>query len=207
MNATGDVLIVAKTHAYGGACVGGLDLTCGRSVRLLRSGHRMQRIDTRYEVGQIWTLTYNVCKELVAPHLEDVEVLRGTLKQECPDCRAMVLEREKVCTGSPDDLYDGQLDVTTAGRGFLSRRMEIPQYSVQFWCPECALRLDEDEHGQNYYTYTGRSRVAELRYVGFARPMQVIPDHALVRVSLATWWRPDGSRIEERCYLQLSGWF
>ena len=47
-----------------------------------------------------------------------------------------------------------------------------------------------------------------MPYVGFADPIERIPKGALVRVSLARWWRPDDAPdMEERCYLQLSGWF
>ena len=40
-------------------------------------------------------------------------------------------------------------------------------------------------------------------------PIKVIPAGTLVRVSLARWWRPEDSEpnFEERCYLQLSGWY
>jgi len=33
-----------------------------------------------------------------------------------------------------------------------------------------------------------------------------IPADTLLRVSLARWWDNEG-RHEERCYLQLSGWY
>ncbi len=47
-----------------------------------------------------------------------------------------------------------------------------------------------------------------LAFVGFQEPIAVIPAGALVRVSLAHWWRPDGDETAElRCYVQLSGWF
>ena len=45
-------------------------------------------------------------------------------------------------------------------------------------------------------------------FVGFQEPLAEIPAGALVRISLAHWWRPrDHPEEEERCYLQLSGWF
>ncbi len=45
-------------------------------------------------------------------------------------------------------------------------------------------------------------------FVGFQEPLAEIPAGAVVRISLAHWWRPrDHPEEEERCYLQLSGWF
>ena len=48
-----------------------------------------------------------------------------------------------------------------------------------------------------------------LKYVGEESPIKVIPAGTLVRLSLARWWRPEDSEpnFEERCYLQLSGWY
>ena len=48
-----------------------------------------------------------------------------------------------------------------------------------------------------------------LKYVGEESPIKVIPAGTLVRLSLARWWRPEKSEpnFEERCYLQLSGWY
>lgn len=48
-----------------------------------------------------------------------------------------------------------------------------------------------------------------IPYVGFEPAVDLIPKGTLVRVSLARWWRPHDSPpdMEERCYLQLSGWY
>ena len=47
-----------------------------------------------------------------------------------------------------------------------------------------------------------------LTFVGFQEPIETIPAGALVRVSLAHWWRPEDDQTGElRCYVQLSGWF
>ena len=44
--------------------------------------------------------------------------------------------------------------------------------------------------------------------MGFQEPVGTIPAGALVRLSLAHWWRPAGDDDGEyRCYVQLSGWF
>lgn len=55
-------------------------------------------------------------------------------------------------------------------------------------------------------TLGGRPAMFSIKYVGFAEPINKIPAGTLVRVSLARWWRPTETS-EERCYLQLSGWY
>ena len=52
----------------------------------------------------------------------------------------------------------------------------------------------------------GRRARYNIPYVGCAEAIDLIPAGTLVRVSLARWWRPEGMN-EERCYLQLSGWY
>jgi ATP-dependent DNA helicase RecQ len=47
-----------------------------------------------------------------------------------------------------------------------------------------------------------------LTFVGFQEPIPEIPAGALLRVSLAHRWRPaDRPEEEDRCFVQLSGWF
>ena len=62
-----------------------------------------------------------------------------------------------------------------------------------------------------YYTliYETSSRPsAQLRipFVGCADPIPEIPAEALIRVSLARWWKKTEEE-EKKCYLQLSGWY
>lgn len=41
---------------------------------------------------------------------------------------------------------------------------------------------------------------------GFQTPLDYIPQGTVLRMSLANWWKK-GDSDEERCYLQLSGWY
>lgn len=45
-----------------------------------------------------------------------------------------------------------------------------------------------------------------IKFVGYQDPVDVIPSDTIIRLSLANWWNGDGSG-ENRCYLQLSGWY
>ncbi len=47
-----------------------------------------------------------------------------------------------------------------------------------------------------------------IPYVGLKEnPPEIIPQGTLLRLSLAHWWTPEDADTEERCYLQLSGWY
>ncbi len=68
------------------------------------------------------------------------------------------------------------------------------------------LRLSVDGGG-SYYHHVAGYEDRRLKYVGAERAIPVIPAGTLIRVSLARWWAPEGSEMEERCYVQLSGWY
>lgn len=45
-----------------------------------------------------------------------------------------------------------------------------------------------------------------IPYVGLGDTPGIIPEDTLIRLSLAHWWNKDGE-TEERCYLQVSGFY
>ncbi|MFH1320564.1 MAG: hypothetical protein ABII90_07920 [Bacteroidota bacterium] len=63
--------------------------------------------------------------------------------------------------------------------------------------------MRKDYNDKVRYSYPIRWR--NISYVGFQNPVDKIPAGTLVRISLARWWSPNED--EERCYLQLSGWY
>ena len=94
---------------------------------------------------------------------------------------------------------------TANGNGYISRAMGVPKYSTWFWIPDKDLTLRDDG---KHYDYPAPYFQKGMSYVGEPVAIPVIPAGTLVRLSLARWWRPpDVDDLEERCYLQLSGWF
>jgi hypothetical protein len=93
---------------------------------------------------------------------------------------------------------------TSNGSGYISKAGGLPNRSTGYWVPDKPLTLEGDR-----YTYPAFAGVRRMSYVGFAPTIATIPAGTLVRVSLARWWRPQDAddSLEERCYLQLSGWF
>lgn len=199
------VLIVSKTHMSNAVCVGGLTADTYRNIRLLREGGWNQRVDTNYEVGDIWELTFTPRSEVRPPHVEDVIVSHGEHLGRAKDIKQSLLNRVQVWQGGPSTLYDGFLRFTSNGGGYISALSAIPQQSVGFWIPDKALLKREDDKGKVRYHLA--SHDLKISYVGFAEPIDTLPAGTLLRVSLARWWRPTDSEVEERCYLQLSGWY
>lgn len=111
--------------------------------------------------------------------------------------------------GSVENLFDGYLQFAEAGSAFIAKATGVPQYSTGFWQPDQPLCMSI-MRGKIRFRYESASLAVTIPYVGLAPHMpHVIPAGSLIRVSLARWWRPADSQEmqEERCYLQLSGWF
>jgi len=204
-----DVIIVAKTHMSNAACVGGV-LANGRLVRLLNEYGYNQDSDSDLEVGEVYTITFNERDYNRPPHVEDILVTSMSYKFTFSSIQRMVdYLQEKlnvtIWRGSPDNLFDGKLQWTNNGSGYISENGEVPNCSVGFWIPDRNLtkRIFYEKVRYNYPNVNGwRS----FPYVGFNEPIDTIPSGTLVRVSLARWWDRNGE-TEDRCSLQLSGWY
>lgn len=212
-----NVIIVAKTHMSNSACVGGV-LASGRLVRLLNSKGYNQESDTSLEVGDVYAITFSERKSKRPPHVEDILVDTFEYKFTYSSIQKMVDElthllKVKIWNGGPETLFDGSLQWTRSGSGFISESGEIPENSVGFWVSNKPLAR-HDYEGRVKYQYPPvqkivfGNRISEWRsipFVGFQVPVDIIPAGTLVRVSLARWWSP--GEDPERCYLQLSGWY
>ncbi len=203
-----NALIVAKTHLTGGVCVGALAEN-GRFLRLMDEKGAHQPFDCPYEVNQVWDLTVRKAHKIKPPHLEDVKVLHKEYKRTLTYGRTMhqVLKKchVKIWEGNPDVLFDGCLSWTAKGSGYISRDGTIPEHSVGFWISDNDL-TKYNVFEKVRYRYLIPSGLRSLPYVGFENPAHVIPSGTLLRVSLARWWDKEGEK-EERCSLQLSGWY
>lgn len=211
------VLIVSKTRmANDKVCVGGVDLEQKRSVRLMNADGRHGRVsECPYEIFDVWELDYINSNQRPAPHVEDVNVIRrkkkGVLKNELRqvDTLIQILRRCNISVfkGSLFSAFDGKLKSTQYGTLFINED-DVPSYSTCFWiCDKDVCR--SDFQGRQRYNYNGGSRQwgYNISYVGLTDAVDIIPQGSLIRLSLAHWWSPDNSDDEERCYLQLSGYF
>jgi hypothetical protein len=201
------VVIVAKTRIHDRACVGGLALDDNKGLRLLESNGAHQSADTAYEVGQVWELDFRPSSHVRPPHVEDVLVTKMRLMGRVIDLPACILGRISPWRGAPNQTFEDLVRPTHNGSGYVNDIMGVPSMSTGFWLPDRPLAQEVSE-GKLYYRYPCDKGVRLLRYVGFISPAKCIPTGTLVRLSLARWWRPDGAYdVEERCYLQMSGWY
>lgn len=199
-------LIVSRTKMGGSdRCIGALAVD-NQPLRLLNEGGGHQNTASPFQIGQIWELAWTRPADVVRPHVEDVSVTRSNLLHTQSDLLAHLLGRIQPWEGGLEHLFDGLLGFTAKGNGYIGRRIGLPGRSTGFWLPDRNLLLRDDGKHFDYRSEVGVIR--GLAYVGEMVALKVIPAGTLVRVSLARWWRPsDAPDAEERCYLQLSGWY
>ncbi len=201
------ILIVAKTRRGAGACVGGITAE-GHSVRLIASdAGRNERAGLEYEVGEVWEVDSAPDPDIVPPHVENIIVVRAHRLRRSQRVAETIHRFMPPLVGGPEKLFGGFTQATAAGGLYIAERTGLPHRSTMFWVPDQALRLD-CEGKRLRYRYPTSDGGRTLTYVGFQEPVPEIPSGALLRVSLAHWWRPKERPAEElRCFVQLSGWF
>jgi hypothetical protein len=205
------VVIVAKTHSYENLwCVGALALSSNRSLRLLTRLGAHQPHDTPLEVGQIWEMSWRREYSIQPPHVEDVRVLEQRYIGLQTALRETLQRRVQIWSGSPANLYDRRI-VLNGTSAYICKSAGLPGRSTGFWLPDQPLIL-RSTSGKPYYSieYELSSNPSPLTlripYVGGEKPLEQIPTQALIRVSLARWWKKYEEE-EKKCYLQLSGWY
>jgi hypothetical protein len=206
------VLIVAKTRMRNEkVCVGGIDLDKLMSVRLLdRNGFHESKWDCPYEIRDIWDIEYSHNPRPL-PHSEDVRVIQrikdGTLKQEFSILDILRKINFKIYAGHIRETFEGKLDCINSKVLFISKE-NVPQNSTCFWI--CDREIQRSDYiNKIRYNYNDEINWGyNVSYVGLKEdPEQIIPENTLIRLSLADWWSPPDLQVEERCYLQLSGWY
>ena len=201
------VLIVAKTHQGNGACIGGITFE-GQSVRLIAADAATnEHVGLEYQAGDVWEVAATPAEHVTPPHVENMIVSAKRRLGAMPHCIPFIEQRMPPRIGEPTLLYEGLTQVSSSGALFITERTGIPPYSTVFWRPDQPLTRVEDGKRIRYrYPTPGCDKT--LVFVGFQEPLELLPTGALLRVSLAHWWRPpDAANAELRCYIQLSGWF
>lgn len=208
------VLILSKTKMQEDrVCVGGVDLDNRCSIRLLdRNGHHETINKCPYELLSIWEVEYTQMHRRPAPHLEDVKVTRRR------DTKNVVSPTEllklpnyniRIYNNSPiQETFAGKLLSTDGGSFYISRELGVPNFSTCFWvCDKTLTKSRRTNSNKVKFTYRDDEDWFQITYVGVEKAPERIPKGSLVRLSLAHWWSPEDSDTEERCYLQLSGFF
>jgi hypothetical protein len=209
----GKVLILSKTKmAQGKTCVGGIDITNNRSVRL--NPHELS-VNCPYNIKEVWDITYNILSDRGEPHCyEDVTVvkrkLRETFNSNTDSLIQLIRDNTSVHLYKCSLLmtFGGMLKNTINGTCYIDKQM-IPNHSTCFWiCDRNIVRKDYNNKIRYNYNDGTLKWGFNIPFVGLeANPINIIPIGSLIRLSLAHWWTPQDSEDDLRCYLQLSGYF
>ena len=113
-----------------------------------------------------------------------------------------------------DTPFDGCLQSDgNSDKVFISRKGGIPTCSTGYWLTTLPLTRTS-AFNKTYYTIQSVVHKGSdyyratfvIAYVGFAEPLPEIPANTLIRVSMCRWFKRE-EYSEERCYLQISGWY
>lgn len=196
------VLIVSKTRMANGVCVGGINESSGELIRLHNERGGNLTADAPYEIGDRWNMLEKTAWNVrPAPHVEDKQVIPVKKIENVGISGIVDYIRNhnlgnRLYSGSLNGIFDGCLQ----SRIYVTRDC-IPDFSTQFWIPDDALN-HVASFGKDYYAYRG----IRIKYVGLQSIVENIPVGTIVRISLANWYN-NGDWPEERCYLQISGWY
>jgi ATP-dependent DNA helicase RecQ len=200
------VLIVARTRQGCGACIGGITFD-GRSVRLIAADAAFnERAGLEYQVGEVWEVDARPAESLIPPHVENVVVRAKRRLASMYTPERFIEQHMPPADGGHELLFDGLLRACDGGALYIADG-GVPSCSTMFWRPDQPLaRVEEGKRIRFRYPTSDGGRT--LVFVGFQDPPERIPAGALLRVSLAHWWRPENRPdVELRCYAQLSGWY
>lgn len=199
------VLIVSRTQMQNGVCVGGIVESTCELIRLHNERGGNLSSDAPYEIGDRWEMFVEKAWNVRAiPHIEDKQTtpIRKIENIGIAGVIDFIESHDLGCRltiGCLSEAFEGCLRLNGT-KNYINRE-DIPSFSTQFWIADRELvhRIQFEKH----YYYYGNVR---LKFVGYQEHVDVIPAGTIIRLSLANWWSGDGSG-EDRCYLQLSGWY
>jgi hypothetical protein len=181
-----------------------LDVDSAKSVRLLRRDGTNLFEDHPIEVGELWDVSCTSRDPVIPPHVEDVLVKSGKSVAVVPSLKQAIIDLVDPWTGDVRGIFEGQLQTTRHGKGYIGHERPLPSCSTGFWRSDVELRRGQSTGGERYWFPEG-GFISSVKYVGMEDAVDVIPHGSLVRFSLARWLAFVDT--PERCYLQLSGWY
>ena len=204
-----EVLILSKTK-YGPTqvCVGGICVGNKQFIRLLNQGGYYQPVDTQFNIGDIWDISFTLDMANREPHNEDVTIHSYKFVRKIYPLESYIKNiGVSIWRNNIANIFEGKILWQGNGKGYFSENINnYPSHSVGFWISDIDLIHQKLGH-QDFYIYQNNGISRQIVYKGNQDILQVIPKGRLIRLSLAKWWKPQDSDIEARCYLQLSGWY
>jgi hypothetical protein len=203
-----EVLIVSKTFMGSTFCVGGLVFENDRYVRLLDQNGFNQPLYSDFEIGDIWDIDFTDRETLDPPHVEDVIVSKKTRVDRIDEMSGFLISRRVIdWHGHIDALFDGLLNWTKSGAGYIPEHGGMPAKSVGFWI------ADKDLFRVNFekvrFRYPNGPDQRSVRFVGSQESVPRVAAGTVIRVSLSRIFPSQDSKITSPrgYYLQLSGWY
>lgn len=204
-----EVLILSKTK-YGTTqvCVGGICINNKQFVRLLNQGGYYQPADTKFNIGDIWDVSFTSVTSKREPHNEDVTIHSYKFIRKIYPLETYIKNMGvSIWKNNVANIFEGKILWQGNGKGYFSENIKnYPSHSVGFWISDVDLKHQKVGH-QDFYIYQNNGISRQIVYKGNQSILPIIPKGRLIRLSLAKWWKPEDSNIEARCYLQLSGWY
>jgi hypothetical protein len=127
--------------------------------------------DSPFRIGDEWDISCSPCGPRRAPHVEDVTVSKATKRGDVGSLAKYILKRATPWKGTIDKLFEGKIQFTRNGAGFISQS-RVPAGATGFWLPSYDLHLDHDERNKAGY-YPEHSHL-HLSYVGLEDTTDVI---------------------------------
>jgi hypothetical protein len=202
-----EVLIVAKTHMKNAACVGGLEVSTRKNLRLLNNNGDNQPANTDFQVGQIWDIEYSLRDNIILPHSEDVIISKKRYLRTQSNLSSFLKNNAIVWSGDQSSIFENKVQFGIGKSGYVTNIVGLPFQSVGFWLPDQDLELTILDDQKHFFYFGDHGNICAFPYVGYAPTIDKIKKGTLVRVSLARWWKPSPAIQEMRCYCQLSGWY
>ena len=204
-----EVLILSKTQ-YGPTqvCIGAICINSNQFIRLLNPGGFYQPANTPFNIGDIWEINFSINQNRREPHNEDVTINNSTFIKKIYPLETYIKNLGvPIWINNVTNIFEGKILWQNNGKGYFSENIKnYPSHSVGFWIPDADLR-HQTIGNQEFYIYQNNGITRQILYKGNQNILPIIPKGRLIRLSLAKWWKPTDSNVEERCYLQLSGWY
>lgn len=199
------VLIVSKTQMQHGVCVGAINEDNSELIRLHNEKGGNLNGNAPYEIGDRWEVQVeDAWNARSKPHVEDKQTtpLRKLNNVGVSGIVCYINKHnfgDRLTIGSLQETFQGCLKFE-GNKNFINRNA-IPSFSTQFWVADDDL-IHVESFEKHYYLYKN----LRIKFVGLQTIRDRIPKGTIIRLSLANWWNGDGSG-EDRCYLQISGWY
>lgn len=201
------VLIVSRTQMANGVCVGAINESNNELIRIHNEIGGNLTTQAPYQIGDRWEMVVEKAWNVRSiPHIEDKQTIPY---QRIENIGIEGVKRyiqnnnfgERLTRGSLASTFEGKLNLTWSNN-YITKN-SIPGFSTQFWIPDKDLIHTMGSYNgkeSHYYVYDNY----RIKFVGFQTVVAIIPAGTIIRLSLANWWNGKG---EDRCYLQLSGWY